>query len=58
MGNIKAKSDLEWIVGAILSIVILFLTFYLLKKMFPNHRIRNFKKDDTGEYILDSNCCC
>jgi len=55
--TIDAGSDVEWIVNVILSIAIVFLSFYLEKKMFPNYRLRNLKKDDDGEYILDENCC-
>jgi hypothetical protein len=41
----------------ILSTAIIFLSFYLEKKMFPDYRLRNLKKGNDGEYILDRHCC-
>jgi len=49
---IDAKGGVEILVNVLLTSTIIFLSFYLDKKMFPNYSHRNLKKDNNGEYIL------
>ena len=46
------ENVIEILINVFVSVAIIFLSFYLDKKIFPNYSYRKMKKDNNGEYIL------
>jgi hypothetical protein len=47
------ENVVEILMNVFVAAAIVFFSFYLDKKIFPNYSYRKMKKDDNGEYILD-----
>jgi hypothetical protein len=49
----SAGNDSSIILNLLIISIIVGLSFYLAKKLFPKYSPKNLKKDDNGEYILE-----